>query len=95
MPIKNTAVHAQEILPEIQNTRVTPRKCLSRIPQLMVRKHTGNPKHQGDAILERLLATRHAFGQGPSSKDPANPPEDISRADERGTLNVNNAYLHN
>ena len=56
-------------MPEIQNTRVTPRKRLSRIPQLMVRKHAGNPKHHGDAILERLLATRHALGQGPSSKE--------------------------
>ena len=55
-------------MPEIQNTRVTPRKRLSRIPQLMVRKHAGNPKHQGDAILERLLAIRHALGQGPSNK---------------------------
>ena len=54
-------------MPEIRNTRVTPRKRLSRIPQLMARKHAGNPKHQGDAILERLLATRHALGQGPST----------------------------
>ena len=33
----------------------------------MVRKHAGNPKHQGDVILERLLATRNALGQGPST----------------------------
>ena len=56
-------------MPEIQNTRVTPRKRLSRIPQLVVRKHAGNPKHQGDAILERLLATRHALGQGPCNNE--------------------------
>ena len=51
-----------------KNTRVTPCKRLSGIPQLVVRKHAGSPKHRGDAILERLLGTRNALGQGPSTR---------------------------
>ena len=44
-----------------------PAKRLSRVPQLTVRKHAGNPKHQGDAILECLFGDRNALGQGPST----------------------------
>ena len=55
--------------PETQNTRKTPRKRLSRIPQLMIRKHAGKPQTPGrDAILERSSATRNALKQGPSRK---------------------------
>ena len=51
-------------MPETQNTRKAPCKRLSRIPQLMVRRHAGNPKHHDDAFLERLLATREGLRAG-------------------------------
>ena len=59
-------------MPEIPNTMGTACKCLSRKPQLMVRKYAANPKHQGEAMLIRLLATRDALGKEPNKLETHN-----------------------